>query len=452
MKYLYISVASVLTFIGILSLAPIASADTATDTADIALATVDVTPATITIDSSSLDQTYDGNPEPVILSPDPLLDGYTAAVTYEGDTITGDPLPHYGPSAIAPTDAGTYTVKVDVTGPSNYSDTITGTLTIDQAPLTFTVDNQSIQYGDTPTPYPYVTQTSGSYECANIHVDGLKGSDQITMAGCVSDYGNGAAVTANATPGTYPIEVADTYLLNNDELTNNYKIDWVLGTMTVTKAAQVVTFDPLGNKTVGDADFDVSASATTTSGLDIDFTASGSCTVSSSTVHLAGAGSCTITAHQDGNNDYNAAPDVSQTFTVNPSPSSSSSSSSGSQSSSGSYYGGGFSPVPLASPTVPPVSPAFVSSPAATTNTNANPNTNAGQGTTNNGAGVVNGNTGAPANPSTAAANVPTPGASQVAAVGATTGSDYTIYWYIAAAIAVIAGLGWLVWNRVRIK
>ena len=40
------------------------------------------------------------------------------------------------------------------------------------------------------------------------------------------------------------------------------------------------------------------------------------CTVSGNTVHITGAGSCTITAHQAGDATYNAAPDVSRTITI----------------------------------------------------------------------------------------------------------------------------------------
>ena len=46
------------------------------------------------------------------------------------------------------------------------------------------------------------------------------------------------------------------------------------------------------------------------------FTASGNCTVTVSTVHITGAGSCTITAHQAGDASYNPAPDVPQTFSI----------------------------------------------------------------------------------------------------------------------------------------
>jgi hypothetical protein len=80
------------------------------------------------------------------------------------------------------------------------------------------------------------------------------------------------------------------------------------------KTSQTISFARLANKTFGDADFTVSAQAS--SGLMVDFTASGDCTVSGSTVHLTGVGSCTITASQDGDSNNNPATPVSQTFTI----------------------------------------------------------------------------------------------------------------------------------------
>jgi PASTA domain len=80
------------------------------------------------------------------------------------------------------------------------------------------------------------------------------------------------------------------------------------------KTCQTITFGSLPNKTFGDPDFVVSAVAT--SGLAVSFAASGGCTVSGSTVHITGAGTCTITASQDGNATYDAAPSVPQTFAI----------------------------------------------------------------------------------------------------------------------------------------
>src|SRR5438128_9574212 len=82
----------------------------------------------------------------------------------------------------------------------------------------------------------------------------------------------------------------------------------------IAKANQTITFNALANKTFGDADFNVSATAS--SGLPVSFTATGNCSSAGNTVHLTGAGSCTITGSQPGNANYNAAPNVPQTFTI----------------------------------------------------------------------------------------------------------------------------------------
>lgn len=84
------------------------------------------------------------------------------------------------------------------------------------------------------------------------------------------------------------------------------------------KLAQTITFAPLGDKTYGDIDFTVSATAS--SGLPVTFTSQtpSVCTVSGSTVSMVSAGTCTIRASQAGDATYNAAPNVDQSFTVAP--------------------------------------------------------------------------------------------------------------------------------------
>ncbi len=89
----------------------------------------------------------------------------------------------------------------------------------------------------------------------------------------------------------------------------------VVESVTAQKASQTITFAPLADKTFGDPDFTVSATAS--SGLAVSFTASGQCTVSGNTVHLTGPGSCTIAAHQAGDSNYSAAADVPRTFQIN---------------------------------------------------------------------------------------------------------------------------------------
>src|SRR5262249_26860858 len=84
---------------------------------------------------------------------------------------------------------------------------------------------------------------------------------------------------------------------------------------TVNKANQTITFGPLAGRTFGDADFTVSATAS--SGLAVAFSiASGPATILGNTVHLTGAGVVTVRASQSGDSNYNAAPDVNQSLLV----------------------------------------------------------------------------------------------------------------------------------------
>jgi|GEM_PF-282154 Alpha-L-arabinofuranosidase len=79
---------------------------------------------------------------------------------------------------------------------------------------------------------------------------------------------------------------------------------------------QSINFDTIPGKTVGDTDFQITASAT--SNLPVVFSSSNSkvATVKNGTVHIVGAGNCTIVATQDGDTVYNVAAPVSQKLTV----------------------------------------------------------------------------------------------------------------------------------------
>jgi hypothetical protein len=79
-------------------------------------------------------------------------------------------------------------------------------------------------------------------------------------------------------------------------------------------ANQTITFDPIGDKKVRDPDFRINATAS--SGLPVSFAASGSCTINGTTVHITGAGTCTIVASQPGDATYNPARNVWQTFSI----------------------------------------------------------------------------------------------------------------------------------------
>jgi len=87
------------------------------------------------------------------------------------------------------------------------------------------------------------------------------------------------------------------------------------GTIKV-KGTQVITFDDLPSKKVGDAPFNLTA--TSSSGLPVSYTSSNTnvATISGSTVTIIGAGVTSITASQAGNTNYNAADNVTKPLNV----------------------------------------------------------------------------------------------------------------------------------------
>ena len=80
-------------------------------------------------------------------------------------------------------------------------------------------------------------------------------------------------------------------------------------------ASQVITFDPIGNRTTGQAlTFTVAPSAT--SGLSVSLAATGTCEVSGLTVSVLDKGTCTLTATQEGDETWTPAEPVIRSFTI----------------------------------------------------------------------------------------------------------------------------------------
>ena len=90
----------------------------------------------------------------------------------------------------------------------------------------------------------------------------------------------------------------------------------VAKTLTVSKGSQTITFNALTNKIFGGADFDLTATASSTLAVSYASSDVTVATISGNTVTIIGAGSAVITASQDGDTNNNAAPDVAQTLTV----------------------------------------------------------------------------------------------------------------------------------------
>ena len=86
-------------------------------------------------------------------------------------------------------------------------------------------------------------------------------------------------------------------------------------TVSVGKANQTITFGAIANRRFDQA---LTVAATASSGLPVTFTSGTTpvCTVSGTSVTFVATGTCTIRADQAGNASYNAAPQVSRSFTV----------------------------------------------------------------------------------------------------------------------------------------
>ncbi|OJJ15873.1 hypothetical protein BKI52_36755 [marine bacterium AO1-C] len=132
----------------------------------------------------------------------------------------------------------------------------------------------------------------------------------------------GTSVTPNVTVTgltsgiTYYFKV---FAYNDCGGTNTFESTGAEANTATPKADQTITFN-LGadaTKTFGDAPFNLNGTAS--SGLAVTYTSSNTtvATVSGNTVTIVGVGTTTITASQAGNTNFNAAPDVTQTLTVN---------------------------------------------------------------------------------------------------------------------------------------
>ncbi len=88
-------------------------------------------------------------------------------------------------------------------------------------------------------------------------------------------------------------------------------------TLSINKGNQTITFDALTNKTLGDAPFTISATAS--SGLTVNFsTTSDKIAIAGNVVTLVKPGRASIVAAQSGNTNYLAATSVERSFCINP--------------------------------------------------------------------------------------------------------------------------------------
>jgi hypothetical protein len=224
--------------------------------------------------------------------------GFTVAGTAPGGSVTfssAGVCSNSGATFTMTSGTGTCSVKYDQAGNANYNGAPQVTESVNAAKA-----NQAIVITlHAPLNATYNTGFS-------VAANAPGGAVTFSSSGVCSN--SGGAFTMTSGTGTCTVEY--------DQAGNaNYNAAPQLSeTTTAQRAGQTITFGALPDRTVGNPDFTVAATAT--SGLAVSFAASGQCTVAGTTVHLTGAGSCTITASQGGDSNYAAASDVPRTFQV----------------------------------------------------------------------------------------------------------------------------------------
>jgi uncharacterized repeat protein (TIGR01451 family) len=201
-------------------------------------------------------------------------------------------------STVSITGAGSCTITASQAGNTNYeaATSVERTFSIAKAATTTTVTANNAAYNGSPRGgTASVTGAGGLNQSLTVTYTGRNGTTY------------GPSTTAPTNVGDYTASAS--YDESSNHLGSSNSKDY-----SITKANQTITFATLSNKTYGDADFTVSATAS--SGLAVSFSASGNCTVTDNTVSITGAGSCTITASQGGDSNYNAASNVERTFSI----------------------------------------------------------------------------------------------------------------------------------------
>jgi hypothetical protein len=178
--------------------------------------TLTVTPAPLQVSANSTARVY-GAANPT----------FTGAVT---GAVNGDAFTEvFTTKATVTSGVGPYAIVPSVTGANlaDYSVTVTnGTLTITAAPLTVTANNATRAYG---APNPTFSGTAS----------GLLNGDAITITGSTT-------ATTTSPVGPYPIVPAA-----SGAALSNYTVQYVNGTLTVTKAAATVTLSNLSQTYTG---------------------------------------------------------------------------------------------------------------------------------------------------------------------------------------------------------
>lgn len=235
----------------------------------------------------------------------------TGAVSFipGGSTGTASCLVSNGSTnSVTGTNAGgTCEVIGEKADDDNYQQVLTAQwVTVTTRPITLTATSPSVDFGSSLGQSYSVT--SGSLAFSNA-ISGMT----YTYAGTGSTS-YGPSTTAPTAVGTYSVTPSAVVLSNGNAA--NYDITYAVGTVTISRASQTISFAQPSGVTYGAAPY--ALAPTSSSGLSVTLTSGTplACSVASNIVTVVGAGTCTLTAAQAGDSSYLAATDVSRSFAV----------------------------------------------------------------------------------------------------------------------------------------
>ena len=279
--------------------------------------TYDLAP-TVTITSSATEATN--------VSPIPVTITFSESVT---GFVVGDISVTNGTAGSFAGTGAIYTANITPTGPGVVSVGVLANVAVDVASIGNTISNTLTRTYDAVE--PTVVIASSATEPTSVSpipvtitfsesVTGfVLGDISVTNGTAGSFAGSGATYTASITPtapGPVTVSVAANVALDA-AINGNTVSNTLTRTYQLSVSSQTITFAALTNKTLGDAPFNLTATAS--SSLAVSFSStSDKITIAGAQVTMTKAGSVTITANQAGNASFNPAPAVDRTFCINP--------------------------------------------------------------------------------------------------------------------------------------
>ena len=197
-----------------------------------------------------------------------------------------------------PPSASTYTVRAIYTGDSSYVGSTSSTISISVAKL-----SQTITFTD-PSNQAFSNSTTGLSATSNRSLTVAFSTLSPTICSV-----SGSSVTL--------ISVGTCQIAADQSGNSTYAAAaQVIQEFTVSIADQSITFGSIANKLLGISPFSLVASTSSALTAIFSSTTTSVCTVASGQVTILAVGTCTITANQSGNGNFNAATEQTQSFNV----------------------------------------------------------------------------------------------------------------------------------------